>query len=517
MRNQSRGTYILGALASALLLSTSGVVQAETVLKVAFIQDIRGTNPGVDRDGNTDTIHMHVVEGLVAYAADFSVQPMLADSWEVSDDGLTYTFKLREDVPFHNGEIMTSEHVKWSWDRFMDPETKWRCRSYFDGENGPEVVSMEAPDAHTVVYNLASPSSTFLGNLARFDCGNTAILHPDSVGADGKWLQPVATGPFKFGEIKHGRYIDLEKFNDYASRSEPQDGYTGAKAALVDRVRLQILPEPSVSKAAYLAGDIDLLTIQPADLVEMETAPNTQIVNAETALWDALLINSNDPLLKDNRIRRAMAHAINRDQVVAVISEGRGRANPSPLPPASSFFTDAQWEQLPYDRDQAKALLEEAGYEGQPIEILTNKRSGAYYERALIAQSMLKEAGINAQLKVLEWGTQLDAYTSGDYQMQSFSYSPRLDPALSFEMISGEQSRKVWKDPEAIALVEKAMVVSDREERQTIIDELHRRFIEEVPAIGLGHRDKFYAVRDTIEGFTPWGAGKEIFWGVELK
>ncbi|WP_367716582.1 ABC transporter substrate-binding protein [Nitratireductor sp. GISD-1A_MAKvit] len=187
------------------------------------------------------------------------------------------------------------------------------------------------------------------------------------------------------------------------------------------------------------------------------------------------------------------------------------------MPPASSFFSDVQWEQLPYDPEKAKALLQEAGYEGQPIEILTNKRSGAYYERALIAQSMLKKVGINAELKVLEWGTQLDAYTSGEYQMQSFSYSPRLDPALSFEMITGEQSRKVWKDPEAIALVEKAMVVSDREERQAIIDELHRRFIEEVPAIGLGHRDKFYAVRNNLEGFTPWGAGKEIFWGVELK
>ncbi|WP_367716583.1 ABC transporter substrate-binding protein [Nitratireductor sp. GISD-1A_MAKvit] len=322
MHKKPVGKHVLAAFASALLLSSSGIAQAETVLKAAFIQDIRGTNPGVDRDGNTDTIHMHVVEGLVAYAGDFSIKPMLADSWTVSEDGLTYTFKLREGVPFHNGEVMTSEHVKWSWDRFMDPQTKWRCRSYFSGENGPEVVSMEAPDAHTVIYRLASPSATFLGNLARFDCGNTAVLHPDSVDADGKWVEPVATGPFRFGEVKYGRYIDLEKFDDYASRSDPQDGYAGAKKVLFDRVRLQILPEPSVSKAAYLAGDIDLLTVQPADLVEMEAAPNTQIVNAETALWDTLLLNSNDPLLKDRRIRQAMAHAINREQVVAVISEG---------------------------------------------------------------------------------------------------------------------------------------------------------------------------------------------------
>ncbi|RMC29916.1 ABC transporter substrate-binding protein [Paracoccus alkanivorans] len=517
MLTATTGRFVLSSLTAALLFSTTGSVQAEVVLNVAYTQDLRGTNPGVDRDGNTDTVHMHVVEGLVAYAADFSIKPMLAEAWTVSDDGLTYTFKLREGVPFHNGEIMTSEHVKWSWDRFMAPETKWRCRSYFTGEDGPEVVSVETPDPLTVVYKLASRSATFLGNLARFDCGNTAVLHTESVDADGNWLEPVGTGPFKFGDIKYGRYIDLLKFEDYASRSDPQDGYAGAKEVLVDKVRLQILPEPSVSKAAYLAGDIDLLSIEPADLAEMELAPDTQILSAETAVWDTLLINTDDPVLQDKRIRQAMAQAIDREQIMAIVSEGRGRANPSPLPPVSSFFTDAEWEQLPFDPEKAKALLDEAGYDGQPIELLTNKRSGAYYERALIAQSMLKEAGINAELKVLEWGTQLDAYTSGEYQMQSFSYSPRLDPALSFEMITGEQSRKVWNSPEAIALLDQAMVVSDKVERQGIIDELHRRFIDEVPAIGIGHRVEFYAIRDSIDGFKPWGAGKQIFWGVGPK
>lgn len=504
------------AIVSLLVAFGATGAGAEEVLNVAFSQDIRGTNPGVDRDGNTDTVHMHIVEGLVAYAADFSIKPMLAEKVEVSDDGLTYTFTLRDGVKFHNGETMTSEHVKWSWDRFMDPETGWRCRNYFTGEDGPGVASVETPDESTVVYTLTEPSATFLGNIARFDCGNTAVLHPSSVDENGEWVKPVGTGPFTLGEVAPGRFIDLVKFDDYVARSDPQDGYAGARNALVDRVRLHVLPEAAVSKAAFQAGELDLLSIEPMDIPELEATPNTEVVTAETAVWDTILINSRDEVLDDQRIRQAIAMAVDRDQVIAVISEGRGKANPSPLPPMSAYFTDVQRESLGYDLEAAKALLEEAGYDGTPVKLLTNRRAGAYYERALIVQSMLQKIGFNAELEVLEWGTQLDLYVSGDYQMQSFSYSPRLDPALSFEMITGDQSRKVWQNPEAIALVEEAMVVSDPEERQKLIDELHRRFIEEVPAVGLGHRTEVYAVRDKVEGFTPWGAGKLIFWGIDI-
>lgn len=507
---------ITSAAALALVVAAAGQAKAEKVLDVAFTQDIRGTNPGVDRDGNTDTVHMHIVEGLVAYAADFSIKPMLADSWTVSDDGLTYTFKLRPGVKFHNGADMTSAEVKWSWDRFMDKATKWRCRSYFMNGDAP-AVTMATPDASTIVYTLDSPNATFLGNLARFDCGNTAVLHPDSVDADGKWKAPIGTGPFKFGAIEPGRYIDLVKFDGYNSRTDAQDGYAGRKDVLVDRVRLHVLPEASVIKTAYQAGDLDLISIEAAAIPELEALPNTTVIKAETAVWDTLLINSRDPLLKDVRIRQAMAHAIDRDQIIAVISEGQGRANPSPVPPVSSYFSDELWKKLPYDLDKAKALLEEAGYKGEPISIVANKRAGAYYERALIAQSMLRKAGINTELKVLEWGTQLDMYKTGKYQMQSFSYSPRLDPALSFEMISGTKARKVWQDPEAIALVKKAMVTSVAAERQKMVNQLHAMFIEQVPAIGLGHRMEFYAVRDKVTGFKGWGAGKMIFWGVDVK
>lgn len=513
---------LLASAAMSILLLIGSVsffpAAAETVLNVATTADMRGTNPGVDRDGTTDTIHMHVVEGLVAYASDFSVRPMLAESIDLSKDGLTYTFKLRKGVKFHNGEEMKGAHVKWSWDRFMKPETKWRCRNNFNGKRGVAVTKFEIVDDYTVKMHLSEPSAVFLASLARFDCGSTAVLHPDSVDSDGKWLKPIGTGPFVFGEIKPGRYTELIRFKDYSARSEPRNGYVGKKEVLVDRVKINVLPEATVQKSAFMAGDLDIISVQPSDVAEVEKHPGCTINSSETAVWDTLLINSRDSLLSDKRIRQSIAHAINREQVIAVISEGRARANPSPVPPLSSYFSNSLKAQLPYDVNKAKALLEEAGYKGEPLKILTTRRSGAYYERALVIQSMLEAAGMKVDMQVLEWGAMLDAYKKGQgYQMMSFTYSARLDPALSFDMFTGPEKRKAWKDSEAIKLVEEAHAVSDPTKRQKLIDELHSRFIDQVPAVGLGHRQRFLAVRKGITGFKAWGAGKARYWGVSVK
>lgn len=515
--NKTRQILFAATLTAVGLLFNAGDASAEKMLRLALSQDIRGTNPGVDRDSSTDQVHMHVVEGLVAYAEDFSIKPMLAESFSISEDGLTYTFKLRKGVKFHNGAEMTSADVVWSWERFMNPETKWRCRRYFGNEDEAHVVSMKALDDYTVEYKLSSPLATFLGHLARFDCGNTAVLHKDSVNADGSWKEPVGTGPYMIKEVKPGQYVELVKFSDYVSRTDPQDGYAGKKEALIDRIRYQILPDSTVYKTAFLAGDLDLIVVSPDDVKEVEASGNADVQTAASGIWDAILLNVRDELLKDKRIRHAMVHAVDRDQVVAVTTEGRGKSDPSPVPPSSSYFSDVLWSKLDYDPAKAKALLAEAGYDGQPIKLITNKRSGNYFERALVVQSMMKKVGLNVQLEVMEWGTQLDAYKTGKYQMQSFAYSARLDPALSFEMITGDNARKVFRTEKAKSLVQEALTISDVKKRQELINELHRHFTDEAPAIGLGHRTYFYGTKKNVSGFKGWGAGTIILWGVDIK
>ena len=494
--------------ATAIGLVSVAPAMAESVVRMALNADIRGTNPGVTRDGNTDIVHSQFVEGLVTYGENFEIIPMLAETYDISDDGLTYTFHLRHGVKFHNGEEMTAKEVEWSWNRLAGEESESHCKNYFNGKNGMKVVSAKALDDDTFEVKLETPFAVFLATIARFDCGSMGVLHPDSVNADGSWNTPIGTGPYMMGDHLPGRYVELKRFPDYASRDEPMNGLGGGKHAEVDTLHFDIVSEGAVTKTALLAGDLDLVPIDAMTATELKDKPGFKVDATQSAVWDTYLLSPLDPVLKDVRIRQAMAHAIDPQQIMAAITEGFGKASPSPVPPMSKNFTAVEAEYPAYDVELAKSLMKEAGYNGEEIKILATRRNGAYYERALMAQAMLMDAGFNATLEVVEWGTQLEAYRTGEgYAMQSFTFSPRLQAGLSFEMFTGSEVRKAWQNPEAIALVNESLQTGDPEHLQQIIDELSRRFNEDVPAIGLGHRMLFTGMSDRVEGFQDWGAG----------
>lgn len=148
----------------SLAFATLGVAAAVALpaaaatLRVHLNADIRSINPGVNRDDNTDSVVLHIVEGLVAYGEDSEVKPLLAEKVELSPDGLSYKFTLRKGVKFHNGAELTSADVVWSWNRYLEPKTDWRCLSEFDGRGRAKVEEVTAPDPATVVFKLDKPS-----------------------------------------------------------------------------------------------------------------------------------------------------------------------------------------------------------------------------------------------------------------------------------------------------------------------------------------------------------------------
>ena len=193
------------AAAMLLALPATGGTSFGAELSVALNADIRGTTPGSNRDENTDMVILHLVEGLVAYRENGTVGPMLAEKVDVSKDGRAYTFTLREGVTFHNGATLTADDVAWSWKRYLDPETKWRCLKDFNGSGGIKIESIDVVDPRTVRFVIAEPGALFLANMARPDCGGAGILHPSSVAADGSWAGPVGTGPFHHPVLEKGR------------------------------------------------------------------------------------------------------------------------------------------------------------------------------------------------------------------------------------------------------------------------------------------------------------------------
>ncbi len=507
------------ALTAVIVAGCAGAATAQTIT-YALNQDLRSSNPGVNRDGNTDAVTLHMVEGLVGYTEKGEAAPMLARSIDVSPDGKTYTFKLRKGVKFHNGAELTSADVLWSWNRYMDAKTQWRCTSEFDGRGLVKVEKVEAPDAETFVMVIDKPSALFLSTLARADCGSTAVLHKESVAADGSWIKPVGTGPFKMGEWRRGDSITLTRFDGYSSLPGPRDGVVGGKRPLVDAVKFLVVPDPATAKAGVLSGAIDIADIELSLVNEMKSSRKVNVISGQTAQIHCIVLQTLDPLL-NKKMRQAIAAALDVPQIVQAVSDGLGVPNNSVVPTASAFYTAVQKQGFKQDMAKVKTLLAEAGYKGQAIKILANKRAVVpSFEVAVIAQAMWQAAGINVEIETIEWATQLERYQKGNYQLQSFTYSARLDPALSYESVMGEkakQPRKVWDNPEAQKLLDGSMDVTDHAARQKLFDELHRRQIDDVPIIVLYNNLDTSAVSKRIKGYAPWYASTVRLWEVSVQ
>lgn len=504
----------------AALSATSAFAQNPAQIVVAQPADIRSTNPGVNRDNTTDGVVLNIVEGLVGYHENGSVGPLLAKSINVSPDGLTYTFKLRTGIKFHNGDPVSSADVLWSWNRYMNPKTDWRCLSDFDGRSGTKVLSATAPDAQTFVLKIDKPSAIFLDNLARTDCAMAAVISKKSVKADGSWDKPIGTGPYKFDEWKRGEYVTLSAFADYQSPpGNKPDGYLGLKKPQIPQVKFLDVPDMSTSKAGLQSGAIDAGQITSSDVKELKANRNLNVIIPSEAGKNTLLMQTNDPVLKDERIRQAIALSLDMKQIVEAASEGLAHVNNSAIYDKSLFYSAEQKKGYVYNPTKAKLLLQQAGYRGQPIVIQANKRAHVpSYTVAVLSQAMMQAVGINAQIEVLEWATQLDRYNSGNYQMSSFTYSSRLDPALSYEQFSGnktKQSRKVWDDPAAQKLIDQSFIESDTKKRQVLFDQLHNMLITKTPLIVLYNVTDSWAIRKRVNGYTVWES-KPLMWTSSL-
>lgn len=505
-----------GALA---LACASSLAQAPETIRVAINSDIRSMNPGVNRDSNTDGVVLHMVEGLVAYGEDGAPRPMLAEHVRTSEDGRTVTFELRRGVKFHNGAVMTSADVVWSWRRYLDPKTNWVCLPDLDGSRGVKIESVEAVDADTVVFHLDRPHPMLLSQMASVQCGAGAILHRDSVDADGTFKTPIATGPYRFGSWRRGQYIELVAFQDYRPLDGKRDGYAGGKVAYADKVRWLVIRDDAARRAALIKGQVEVLPwLSVPELAELRKYPDIAIENAPTLSANVLLIQTKDPLLSNALLRRALAHSLDFRAITEVVSGGIGTQDASMVPVVSPYHSAAHEQGYRYDPQLARRLLAQAGYQGQKIKLITNRRYADLFDQSIMIQSMARQAGINVELVVLEWTTQLDRYQSGNYQLMSFAYSPRVDPCLSYDAMLGNRNkstRKVWDNPQALRLLAAACGNTDPATRQAHFDRLHALMLRDVPLIVLFNPGAATAVSKRLKGYESWPLTRERLWNVQ--
>lgn len=504
------------ALAASTILAMSPDMAQEKPLRVALHSDIASIEPGVNRDGNSDMVLAHVVESLVAFGEDLSIKPVLAESWTVSEDGKTYDFKLRDGVTFHDGTPLTGEAISWNFERYLKAETNFQCRGRYDGTVGPAITEVKATGENTVQFTFDEAAPNFLITMATIQC-TPWILAPSSVNTDGVFQKPVGTGPYSFVTWEQGRFVDLKRFPDYAALPGEPDGYAGNKTVSIEDIRFMTVPDASTRVNGIQAGEIDVIDeVEPAAIDVLKNAGLT--VNV-TPTPSNMVLQIQTRKLEDERLRQAIAHAIDLPQLAAALGKDIYTPNPS-LMKDGTFYSDdsaAAWPKP--DLEKAKALLTEAGYDGRPISILVANRQNRV-QVATIIQAMLGQVGIVTTLDVRDWATQLDHYRRGDYELAVFAYSARLDPLLTFQSMIGskdEEPTRMWESPEAVSLLEKVSVMSEPEERKAVFAELNDLMGKDVPILGLFNFSVVTALSADIEGYKGWAAGTHRFWGVTRK
>lgn len=426
------------------------------------------------------------------------MEPALAERWDVSDDGTEYTFYLRQDVTFHNGEPFNAQSVIFSWERGKRDDMQWSDR-------WARAVAMEAPDEFTVIMRTENPDPLFLGIMAQH-WGMVPPGYIAEVGEDGFNNQPVGTGPFMFVEWLREDRIVYEANPNYW-----QTGYP-----LVQTLIFRPIPESSTRVAAIRTGEIDIVNRLSAEqAASLEGAAGVQVIRypVDRVFYIAFnnLTSGIGQPTEDVLVRQAMNYAVDREAIIEALFDGAASLSTGFLTPGNLGYNTAL-APYAYDPGQARDLLAQAGYPNG-FEMDFACPAGAYtnFEQVCEAiQGFLSEVGIRTNLEIMESGRYWDLEAEkalppifGDsWSERSGEALPRLLGALG----GWDASFSAWSDPVIDDYLERIGTTIDREARANLYSELHAYMYENPPFIYLYSPETFEAIRTNVRDYYPRAA-----------
>jgi peptide/nickel transport system substrate-binding protein len=423
---------------------------------------------------------------LVTYDAELNVQPQLADSWEFSADRLTLTFTLRPGVVFHNGRELTADDVVQNIERAMD-ETLGH--SVFGYTRPIETVS--ALDTQTVQFTFSEPANAIFDLLTVL-----GIVAPEAFEAPAI-INPIGTGPFQFVEWRPGQEAIFQRFEEYWEEGLPY----------LDEVVVRSIPDQQAAVASLEAGDLDIMQGVPFNEAPRLDASEIELVfGTEGAQFYTFYFNTERPPFDQVEVRRAFSHAIDRQTIVDTVLFGVGKVSQTPFPDWSLAYDPAHVDWDPYDLDQARALLEEAGLgEGLETTVVTISDFPELRNMAQIIQADLAQLGVELAINDVtgaDWG---QIWPAKDYDtMIAFAGFSHKDPATLFNSMSGyrlEDNRTNFSPPTYRELVTSAAGLADPEERQEIYLELAEYMLDQAFALVVSFRFNLFGLRPSVHDF----------------
>jgi oligopeptide transport system substrate-binding protein len=474
------------AFISGALLNSCGGTK-ETGEKI-FRYRLANDPPTLDTIHSTDTLSATVVfrifEGLVDQdPMTLEVIPSLAEKWEISPDGLVYTFHLKKGVKFHNGRELKSEDFRWSFERCLNPSSRsermWillPIKGAEDIKNGktPTLSGLATPDDYTVVITLEKPFAPFLSYLC-MESGRAVAK--ESVSGD--QFTPIGTGPYKFISWEHDIRVSLGAFEDYHGQK-----------AMIKRIDYEIIPDVGVAFQKFGAGELDFVNeIPPGQLKLIKERFPEQLKVWPFLRNEYIGFNLTRPPFKDNlKLRQALCWAVDRKSIVDSIFEGAAIPANCILPPGIPGRDDAI-EGYGFDLAKASKLLAEAGYpggKGLPEITLWYNNNETHQQNVQFIQSTFSQIGVQVRLKSLDWAAYLKACDNLEPDMYRLGWVADIPDADNFLFILLHSSQKGapgnysgYSNPEFDKLVSEARVSLDTEKRIELYKKADRMATED--------------------------------------
>jgi peptide/nickel transport system substrate-binding protein len=482
------------------------------VLKVAMI----GEPPTLDLHTTTAVITQqimwHVFETLYTYDKQYNPIPMLAEGHTVSDNGRTYTFRLRRGVKFHNGRDLVAEDVVLSlkrWGKLATPgKAIWK-----------NVEGIEAKDPATVVIYLKEPSAVLLMGLARPN--NGAVIYPKEVMAatgDAAIKDNIGTGPYRFLEHKPDRHIRLTRFKEYSARSEAPSFFGGKRIAYLDEIRFIPVPDVAVRLAGAQSGEYHFAQQIKTDQYErIKNAPGLVMSVVKPTGWSTAVLNHKQGIMTDKRIRQAVQAALDMEPIMAA---GFGDKAFYRVDPGLMHLEQPQWHSKAggeyYNQknpEKAKKLLKEAGYAGQPVRWITTQEYEYMYKHALVAKQQLEGVGLKIDLQVVDWATLVQRRNKPEaFDIFSTAITFNPEPALN----TGVQCNWPgwWCLDDKEQWLDSVSRETDPRKRKAMWDKVQTLFYEDVGRIKLGDWFGLQVYRKDVRGYTT--SNEQAFFNVWL-
>jgi len=436
--------------------------------------------------------------GLLRINASGDYEPDLAESWEIPDD-LTVIFHLRKGVAFHDGRALTAKDVKFTYDSLMAEDFSTPKKSGYVA-----VDHIEAPDDSTVIFRLKETNAGLFDNL-------TLGIVPENTDTNIQRTNPIGAGPYRFKEMVADERVVLEAFHRYYGGKPP-----------IERIVFRIIPDTTTRILELQRGTVNLaINSIPLDSVgEFENSPSLDVISAPGSRYEYLAFNLRNKYLSDVRVRRAFAHAIDRERIVQDLLDGHARLADSMLPEGHWAYAQSL-PQYAFDQERARALLDEAGYrdpdgDGPKMRFTITYRTSQDAEanqRAEMIQQMLAEVGVGVEIRATEFAVFYDDIQNGRFEIFSLRRAGVSDPDFYYTIFHSAsippagQNRGAWKNARVDELIMEGRSTFDRAKRRADYMEIQRIAQEELPYISLYHDDNVAIMDKHLEGVELHPAG----------